>query len=262
MGQDDLMGSLAGTPWQVAVIGAGPAGCVAAGILAGAGRRVLLVEKSPWPREKVCGGCLNHSAMQTLGEAGMGGALAGGRRLDRVIWRCGGREMAVPMPIGVGILRSEFDAALAAEAVGRGCAFASGVSATILPGRGDERERSVLLRRGERSVTVSAEVVLVCDGIGGTSVEQEPWARWRVARQGWIGVAATLVDEAAASETAPTPALPRNTRGGGTPSRRGRSACTSGRGVMWGWFGWPVGGFISRRHSIRGIADRRAGRGN
>ena len=92
MGQDDLMGSLAGTPWQVAVIGAGPAGCVAAGILAGAGRRVLLVEKSPWPREKVCGGCLNHSAMQTLRKAGMGGALGGGtpaRSGDLAVRRAG-----------------------------------------------------------------------------------------------------------------------------------------------------------------------------
>lgn len=47
---------------DVAIVGAGPAGSLAALILARAGRRVLLLEKARFPRPKACGGCLNPRA--------------------------------------------------------------------------------------------------------------------------------------------------------------------------------------------------------
>ncbi|HEX4124674.1 MAG TPA: NAD(P)/FAD-dependent oxidoreductase [Tepidisphaeraceae bacterium] len=200
MVEDIQLQPLAMTTWQVAVIGAGPAGCVAAAILAGEGRRVLLVEKSKWPREKVCGGCLNRSAIQTIRSAGLGPALtgvAGARKLDRVIWRCGRGELSIPMPAGVAMLRSELDAGLAAGAERRGCVFLPGATATVLARRDGDACRSILLRRGDRSQTVSAEAVLACDGIGGTSVENEPWVRWKIARRGWIGVSATIAGDCA-----------------------------------------------------------------
>ncbi|HSI83595.1 MAG: NAD(P)/FAD-dependent oxidoreductase [Candidatus Methylacidiphilales bacterium] len=48
--------------YDVVVAGAGPAGAMAALQLAKAGRRVVILEKMRWPREKVCGDCLNPSA--------------------------------------------------------------------------------------------------------------------------------------------------------------------------------------------------------
>src|SRR5262245_23559213 len=45
--------------WDVAVVGAGPAGSLAARELARRGASVLLVDRSPFPRPKVCGSCLN-----------------------------------------------------------------------------------------------------------------------------------------------------------------------------------------------------------
>jgi len=44
--------------WDALVVGAGPAGSVSAALLARRGWRVLLVEKSDWPRDKACGGCV------------------------------------------------------------------------------------------------------------------------------------------------------------------------------------------------------------
>ena len=41
--------------WDVVVIGAGPAGAIAARQIALAGARVLLVERKSFPRRKVCG---------------------------------------------------------------------------------------------------------------------------------------------------------------------------------------------------------------
>ena len=52
--------------FDVAIIGAGPAGSAAAIELARAGRRTLLIEKKRFPREKVCGGCLSGPATARL----------------------------------------------------------------------------------------------------------------------------------------------------------------------------------------------------
>jgi geranylgeranyl reductase family protein len=45
--------------FDVVVVGAGPAGSTAAFLLAGAGMRVALVDKSTFPRDKLCGGLLS-----------------------------------------------------------------------------------------------------------------------------------------------------------------------------------------------------------
>src|ERR1700733_11058975 len=45
--------------WDVAVIGAGPTGALAARQLALRGLRTLLLDRSSFPREKVCGGCIS-----------------------------------------------------------------------------------------------------------------------------------------------------------------------------------------------------------
>src|SRR3972149_10985897 len=65
---------------DVVVIGAGPAGATAALILAPAGWSVAVVEKSPFPRRKVCGEFVSAAGIQLLHKLGIGGpflALAG-----------------------------------------------------------------------------------------------------------------------------------------------------------------------------------------
>ncbi len=56
---------------DVIVVGAGPAGSTAAISLARAGTRVLLVDKSPFPREKACGDALLPDAMALLERLGL-----------------------------------------------------------------------------------------------------------------------------------------------------------------------------------------------
>ncbi len=51
---------------DVIILGAGPAGCLAAFHLARAGASVLLLEKAALPRRKVCGGGLTHRATREL----------------------------------------------------------------------------------------------------------------------------------------------------------------------------------------------------
>jgi len=54
------------TQWDVVIAGAGPAGSIAATILARAGARVLLVDRARFPRDKLCGDSLNPGTLAQL----------------------------------------------------------------------------------------------------------------------------------------------------------------------------------------------------
>lgn len=128
---DDL-GHLAERSWDAVVVGAGPGGSLAARELARRGRSVLLVEKSVFPRWKVCGACLGGAGVRTLGRAGLGGLLTaiGARPVarTRLVWR--GRSIVVPMRGMVAVSRGALDTALARSAEEAGAVFVSGVRAT------------------------------------------------------------------------------------------------------------------------------------
>ncbi len=56
--------------YDVVVVGAGPAGSMAAYTMAREGARVLLIDKSSWPRHKVCTGLISGYTQSLL--KGMG----------------------------------------------------------------------------------------------------------------------------------------------------------------------------------------------
>lgn len=68
--------------YDALVIGGGPAGASAAYWLARSGRRVLVVEKKTFPREKTCGDGLTPRAVKELEDMGLGPRLAGHLRYD------------------------------------------------------------------------------------------------------------------------------------------------------------------------------------
>ncbi len=180
--------------WDCLVIGAGPAGAVAAALLAGRGWHVLLVERAHWPREKACGGCLNAAAVGLLEHLGLGGVIGkcggNGRAITRFELRLGRRRLEIPLPAGVAIARQEFDARLVDEAIARGCRFAPETSARILP-QESEQFRSVRLNCGGEPRDVRAKIVLACDGLGGNSLAGEPWAKVHRDRLVRLGFSAT-----------------------------------------------------------------------
>ncbi|HEV7299339.1 MAG TPA: FAD-dependent monooxygenase [Tepidisphaeraceae bacterium] len=176
--------------WDAIVVGAGPAGATAGAILARRGWRVLLLERSAWPRRKVCGGCLNATAVEILRQAGLGAALRSAVPLERVRVRIGHRVADVSTPGGAAIDRKTLDEQLVAVFIQRGGTFITGATASVQPQDGDTAMRSVNARCGSTTVSLRSRAVLACDGLAGTSVSDEPWAGWRVARHAWMGVAA------------------------------------------------------------------------
>lgn len=57
---------------DVAVVGGGPAGSSCAAFCAAAGLRVALIEREKFPREKVCGDCINPACLPVLHRLGLG----------------------------------------------------------------------------------------------------------------------------------------------------------------------------------------------
>ena len=55
---------------EISVLGAGPAGATAALFLSNAGVKCTLIDKSPFPRDKVCGDCLGGYAISVLRQLG------------------------------------------------------------------------------------------------------------------------------------------------------------------------------------------------
>src|SRR5262245_4664339 len=68
---------------DVLVIGAGPAGCVAATLLARAGARVRMLDRSTFPRPKLCGDTVNPGTVALLRRLRLAGGLeTRGLRID------------------------------------------------------------------------------------------------------------------------------------------------------------------------------------
>jgi menaquinone-9 beta-reductase len=98
------------------IIGAGPAGCIAAILLARGGRKVTLIEQHRFPREKVCGECLSSLGQGVLERLGFRELLnsLGAVPLKRAcLHDQRGLTRALPLPRTMwGISRSCFDQAL------------------------------------------------------------------------------------------------------------------------------------------------------
>jgi len=164
---------------------------VAAALLARRGWRVLLVERSPWPREKACGGCVNAAAVALLRAAGLGDVLAGAADLGAMALHAGARVLQIALPAGVAMDRRELDARLVARAVAEGAVFWPQTLARLDPLLNPGPRVVRFLRAGINEVA-RAQVVLACDGLRGGLLAEEPWARWTMAQPARLGFAATV----------------------------------------------------------------------
>lgn len=187
------------------VIGAGVAGAAAALGLArrlGTGQGVMLVERSTWPRPKVCGCCINASAVAALDRFGILRDVrrAGAVPLDAVSIRRNTRKTHVRVEPGLGLARATLDACLVDATIRAGVVFVPETRAEVLPlhpsttkhATADIAVRQVMLHHRHTSEVHFAGVVIVADGLAGSSLDRLDGFGCEIAPGSWMGLSTTI----------------------------------------------------------------------
>jgi flavin-dependent dehydrogenase len=153
-------------PWDAIVVGAGPAGAIAARQLALQSKRVLLVDKAVLPRDKVCGGCLGGAALEVLASVGLEGVPyeCGGVPLKTFALASAGVIARIPIERRVAISRRTFDGALVREAARAGVVVCDQTLGTMLRSFG-AGVRLLTLRHQAKKVIVRSKVIIVATGL-------------------------------------------------------------------------------------------------
>jgi len=151
--------------FDAVVVGAGPAGSIAALVLARGGARVALVDKAAFPRDKACGDLIGPRGVQVLADLGLRVPDAG-QGSDLLAVGPSGRRSRLPAFTGrsypghgIVVPRLDFDHALREAALAAG---AVGVRARVTAVERDEAAvRAVVASDGRR---IAADVVIGADG--------------------------------------------------------------------------------------------------
>jgi geranylgeranyl reductase family protein len=158
--------------YDVLVVGGGPAGASAGFWLAQAGRKVLVVEKKRFPRDKTCGDGLTPRAVRQLDDMGLSERLGDHQRFDGLRSIAHGVTLELPWPdhprfpsYGFVVRRRELDQMVADQAVKAGATFWS-ASEAVAPVVEDGIVRGAAVRRDHGAATerVHARYLLVADG--------------------------------------------------------------------------------------------------
>jgi flavin-dependent dehydrogenase len=153
--------------FDVAIIGAGPAGSTLASLLARAGIRVAIVDRDTFPRDKLCGEFLSYDALPVLDAIGVVEEIdaAGATRITTCRLIGTKREFQFDFPqTARGISRMRMDHLLLRRATHLGAiAFQGWTAESLVP---EHRLTKVTVRQGDERVTISARVA--CGA----------WGRW------------------------------------------------------------------------------------
>ena len=161
---------------DVIVVGAGPGGSAAAYHLARHGVRVLLLEKSHFPREKVCGDGLTPRAVRQLVRMGIDTSAEAGWVRNRGLRVIGGGmrleldwpDLATYPAHGLVRTRLDFDDILARRAVEAGAKLRTGTTVTGPVLDGDDRVAGVAAELdGGEPARFTAPLVIAADGVSG-----------------------------------------------------------------------------------------------
>jgi menaquinone-9 beta-reductase len=192
----------AGQRFDVVVVGAGVAGAAVALLASQQNLSVLMVDAQRFPREKVCGGCLNQRAQKFLQRIGLDDELknAGAVSIDRLHVRIGKQESDWNVPTMLSVRRSTLDQKLIDLGVKCGVTFLEATRAKIqsVTDASCDSNRFVVLksvRDPTDSVQVECNMVVVASGLTrGSLADSETWPT-QVMSESRVGVHALIPRE-------------------------------------------------------------------
>ncbi len=151
------------------IVGAGPAGTAAAITLTRAGRRVTIIDKATFPRDKCCGDGLTTGALRILDDLGLDRATVSSWTEVDAAWvrSPSGREVRFPMPTGRGVFaavarRTDLDAAMVDLARANGVTIHEGTAFVSLTATSDGEAVDIEAAGLE---TIRARYVIAADGM-------------------------------------------------------------------------------------------------
>ena len=180
--------------WDVIIVGAGPAGGLAAVLLARKKLRVLLVDRQAFPRPKVCGCCLNGNAIATLKETGLHHLLTENRAIALNEMCLGSKKInhTFPLQRQMVLSRECLDSSLIQEAMREGAFFLDTTLAEL--GQLTSSSREVFLKQGELQFLSTAKIVVAADGLGGRLLVRKNITTHLASNNTRIGAGVTLLD--------------------------------------------------------------------
>ena len=157
---------------DVLVIGGGPAGAAAAYWLASAGRRVTVIEKKTFPREKTCGDGLTPRAVKQITDMGLASTLEKWHRYEGLRATAHGKALELQWPShpvypqhGYVVRRRELDMSVALNAEAAGAELLQGHEAhQPVIERGLLRGAVVTDKAAHRTFELRAKYVVIADG--------------------------------------------------------------------------------------------------
>ena len=158
---------------DVLVIGAGPAGAAAALTLSRLGRDVVLVDRSEFPRDKVCGDALIPDALRALEGLGLGSRVRAEARQVRAIrvYAPSGAHVSAAVE-ALCLPRRRFDDLLREAAVASGATFLAPCElAEALDDAGSVAGARFVDRRTGDGLTVSATFTVLATGAAARPLE-------------------------------------------------------------------------------------------
>jgi menaquinone-9 beta-reductase len=152
---------------DVVVCGAGPAGAVAAVVLARAGARVLVIDRARFPRDKLCGDTINPGALGVLRHLNLDSAASGGLAVRGMVVtgesgvRVEGRYGDVT---GRALKRAVFDTSLVSAAACAGARIDEGILAREPVIEAGQVRGVWVAGRDRESIRISAPLTIAADG--------------------------------------------------------------------------------------------------
>ena len=183
--------------WDVLIIGAGPAGGLAALDCAKKGLRVMLVEQRSFPRWKVCGCCFNNQAQAILSSRGENNLIeeCGGQTLDSLRLGLRGREATLALPNGFVLSRERFDQALIEAAIKAGASARFQITAQVEGASPGYRSVRLKDHRNGNTSHVTARVVLVAAGLSQHCLPKNEAGQSMVRKQSRHGAGCVVDDD-------------------------------------------------------------------